>query len=162
RRPPSPLPSQQPAALLQHSAPLAPTRRVSPGAARAGGRSVPILEGIIEIYNQDDVYPPPDHALTLTKMGLFFAALPIVLSFFAGLGIALLVIIVLGGSLILAVFGAAIGAFAKLVFLLMPRRRPVDRKLTQVHLVVQEHDGTQSAVLLYGDHIAGMLHQGDL
>jgi hypothetical protein len=88
--------------------------------------------------------------------------LPAALSFFAGLGILLVVIIVLGGGIILAIFGALIGAFAKLFSLLMPRRRPDDRKLTQVSLIIQEQHGGQSAALLYGDHIAGMLHKGDL
>jgi hypothetical protein len=111
---------------------------VAPAARRARGilTRAPILEGVIEIYNQDEVYPPPNRALALAKLGLGMTVLPVALSFFAGLGLALLVIIVLGGSIILAVFGAMIGAFAKLFSLLMPRRRPDDRKITQVHLVV--------------------------
>jgi hypothetical protein len=114
------------------------------------------------VYNQDEVYSPPDRALALAKFGMVVAVLPVALSFFAGLGLAVLIIIALGGGIILAIFGAMIGAFAKLFSLFMPRRRPEDRKLTQVHLVVQEGSGMQSAVVLYGDHIAGMLHKGDL
>jgi hypothetical protein len=149
---PAPLASQPPAAL--------PSR----ASRRAGWlrRQHPILQGVIDSYNQDEVYPPNDLALALARVGIAAAILPAALSFFAGLGVLLIVIIVLGGGIILAIFGALIGAFAKLFSLLVPRRRPGDRKLTQVSLIVQEHGGGQDAVLLYGDHIAGMLHKGEL
>lgn len=165
--PVQPLAPGSPAALgPRPSAALAP--QVPPAAKPAAGRHhwlparTPILEGVVEIHNQDEVYPPPDRALTLAKIGIGLAVLPLALYFFAGLGILIIVIIALGGGVILAIFGALIGAFTKLFSLIMPRRRPDDRKLTQVHLVVQAHDGTQSAVLLYGDHIAGLLHKGDI
>jgi hypothetical protein len=151
-QPPGPLVSQQPAAL------------VAPASVRARlpRRRAPALEGVIESYNQDEVYAPTDVALVLARIAISVAVLPAALYFFAGLGILLIVIIVIGGGIILAIFGALIGAFTKLFSLLMPRRRPADRKLTQVHLIIQEHHGGQSAALLYGDHIAGMLHKGDM
>jgi hypothetical protein len=157
--PAAPLVSQPPAPLV---APPAAPAGPAPSRARWPRRPAPILAGVIESYNQDEVYPPADLALALARIGIAVAVLPAALSFFAGLGILLIVIIVLGGGIILAIFGALIGAFAKLFSLLMPRRRPDDRKCTQVALIIQEQHGGQSAALLYGDHIAGMLHKGDL
>jgi hypothetical protein len=126
------------------------------------GRRTPIIEGVIETSNQDEVYLPGDPSLVLARIAIGVAVLPAALYLFAGVGILLIVIIVLGGGIILAIFGALIGAFAKLFSLLMPRRRPGDRKLTQVYLIIQQQHGGQDAALLYGDHIAGMLHKGDV
>lgn len=150
------------AALAPSLPPPSPSVRSSSGRRLPWKQAAPILEGAVEIYNQDEVYPPPDHMLALAKIAVGMAVLPLALYFFAGLGMLIILVIVLGGGVILAVFGALIGAFTKLFSLIMPRRCPDDRKITQVHLVVQENNGRQSAVLLYGDYIAGMLHKGDL
>lgn len=164
---PVPQPAAQlqppPAAALVPSVPQpSPSAPASPSRRLPWKQAAPILEGTVEVYNQDEVYPPPDRVLALAKIGVGMAVLPLALYFFAGLGILIILVIVLGGGVILAVFGALIGAFTKLFSLIMPRRHPDNRKITQVHLVVQENDGIQSAVLLYGDYIAGMLHKGDL
>jgi hypothetical protein len=54
------------------------------------------------------------------------------------------------------------GAFFRFVRLFMPRRRPVDRRATQVSIVARQMDGTQRAVVLYGDRVGGMIHKGDI
>jgi hypothetical protein len=156
------LPAPQPPGSLAPPAAAAPLARRGPRRPGWLWRRSPLLEGAIELYSQDDVYPPRDPALILVRLGLVLSVLPIALSFFASLGILALVIIALGGGIVLAVFGAVIGAFARLVALIRPRRLPEDRKITQAGLVVQEVNGTQGAVVLYGDHIAGMLHKGDI
>lgn len=163
RRLPAPLRPQPPSTPAPQAAqlPLA-ANQPTPRIGRVTSVRALVLEGVVEAYNQDEVYPPPDAAQALAKVGVAVAVLPLTLYFFTGIGIVLIVIIVLGGGLILAVFGALIGAFARLFSLIMPRRRPADRKLTQVHMIVQQADGAQIAALLYGDHIAGMLHKGDI
>src|SRR5437867_2326160 len=80
--PPTPQPAPSPLAPVQLS-PLAPQPPLAFVAPHRRRRVLwilanePILEGVVEISNQHEVYPPPDRALTLVKLSLVLAVLPI-------------------------------------------------------------------------------------
>jgi hypothetical protein len=156
---PQPLAPHQPASLAPP--PAQPTQS-GWRPARPRWRAQPIVEGVIEASSQDEVYPPTDRAMILTKIGLAAAVMPLALNVLASAGIAALIILALGGGACLAVLGAVFGAFAKLFSLFAPRRRPPERKVTQVDMIVREPGGSESEVVLYGDHVAGRLRRGDL
>jgi hypothetical protein len=159
-RPPTPQP------LAPHvPAALAPPARPGQRGWRPGRprwRARPIVEGVIEASSQDEVYTPADRAMVLMKIGLAAAVMPLALNVLAGAGIAALAILALGGGACLAVLGAVFGTFAKLFSLFAPRRRPPERKVTQVSMIIRDPSGSESEVVLYGDHVAGRLRRGDM
>lgn len=120
-----------------------------------------LVAGHIEQVNETSVPPPRDISWIAVRLAVLAALLPVVLSFFAGIGLAIVVVILLGGWVILTVFGALAAAFGRLIGLMLPKGRARDRDTIQAHFVVEEPGGDQYEVLLYGDHVGGRLHKGD-
>ncbi|MBA3944186.1 MAG: hypothetical protein H0X37_06435 [Herpetosiphonaceae bacterium] len=124
-----------------------------------------LLNGTIETYNENDVYPLRNIRWLLTKIGLGAVVLPFVLSYVMRLSLfAMIIFIVLavGALVVLGALGGVMRIVGTFVKFLMPRSKPEQKRLTQVSLGVEDAYQTLHRVVLYGDHVGGMLRKGDI